>query len=144
MSDARLHKPRLYRLEGTDALPHHPALLGTRCECGYAHFPPQNYGCEQCGRYGDALTDIALSGRGTLTSVATVHIHSGFATDADTIPIMVPFTIATVELDEGPRVRGLLVEGTGAVRPGTMVVTSMADIGAGGTRILDLRFALES
>jgi uncharacterized OB-fold protein len=73
-----------------------------------------------------------------------VHIDSGSATDADTIPITVPFTIATVKLDEGPRVRGLLVEGTGEVLPGTMVVTSMADIGAGGTRILDLRFAIES
>ena len=144
MSQARLHKPLLYRLEGTDALPEHPALLATRCDCGYTHFPPQSYGCEQCGRHGAALTDVALSGRGKLVSVATVHLHNAVAGADDVVPVTAPFTIATVELDEGPRVRGLLAEGAKDIEPGTVVVTSMMDIGRNGATVLDLRFSVEA
>jgi uncharacterized protein len=143
MSQARLHKPLLYRLKGTDALPNHPALLGTRCTCGHTHFPPHHYGCEQCGRHGAALTDVALNGRGELVSVATVHLHNAAITDDDVLPIAAPFTIVTVALDDGPRVRGLLAEGAQDIEPGTTVVTSMMDIGRNGVTVLDLRFSPE-
>ena len=144
MSQARLYKPLLYRLEGTDALPRHPALLATRCECGYTHFPPQSYGCELCGRHGAALTDVALSGRGKLISIATVHLHNAAAATDDVMPVTAPFTVATVELDEGPRVRGLLADGPTDFTPGAIVVTSMMDIGRNGNTVLDLRFSVEA
>ena len=34
-----LLKPALYRAEGADAVPEHPALLGGACACGYVFFP---------------------------------------------------------------------------------------------------------
>ena len=142
MPNSRLHKPSLYRPVGTDALPDYPALLATRCECGYTHFPPQHYGCEQCGKYGDALTDVALSGQGTVTAVATVHLHQAAGGADDVRPLAAPFTIATVELDEGPRVRGVLADKSATADVGARVFTSLVDIGRDGSQVLDLRFVL--
>lgn len=140
MSEPRLLKPSLYRREGTDMVPDHPALLGSRCECGYVHFPPQTYGCEQCGRYGASLHESALSGRGQVLSVATVHIHQAKA-DPDVMPLEAPFTLATVQLDDGPRIRGLLTDDCTDAVPGMSVCTTLVDVGRDGHTVLDLRFA---
>lgn len=139
MTQPRLLKPALYRREGTETAPEQPALLGTRCECGYVHFPPQAYGCEQCGRHGAALGEVALGGHGTVTSAATVHIHNA-RTDDDVQPLQAPFTVVTVQLEDGPRVRGLLADDSSDVIPGVRVRTTMVDVGRNGHAILDLRF----
>ena len=86
---------------GTDAVPDRPALVGGRCVCGYVFFPMQTYGCEKCGRYGDDLKKVSLSGRGRLLAFARVHLH------ARPYP-KVPFTVVVVVLDDGPVIKALL------------------------------------
>ena len=85
-----------------------PALNGGRCRaCGYVFFPPQWYGCEVCGAGIEQLEGKALVGRGKLSSFATVHLHQGKGIEA-------PFTVGVIVLDDGPAIRALLTEKTGA------------------------------
>ena len=78
-------------------------LTGGKCPCGYVFFPMQTFGCEMCGRNGKDLTPVTLSGRGRVVSKAVVHIHA----DPKRPP---PFTVAVVELEEGPQIRALLAD----------------------------------
>jgi uncharacterized OB-fold protein len=78
-------------------------LVGGKCRCGYVFFPMQIFGCEMCGRYGDDLTPVTLSGRGQVVSKAVVHIHA----DPKRPP---PFAVAIVALEEGPQVRAFLAD----------------------------------
>ena len=61
----------------------------------------QTYGCEKCGRYGDDLKEVRLSGRGRLLAFAQVHLHAG--SDPK-----VPFTVVVIALDDGPVIKALL------------------------------------
>lgn len=141
-----LLKPALYRAQGTPALPEHPALLGGTCRCGHVFYPWQSYGCERCGATGDALTPVALSGRGRVESSAVVHLHASPARQA-------PFTVTAVRLEDGPLVRTLALgseagQGTGGTRlvPGDAVVAVLAEVldgqqeGSTQARALDLCF----
>jgi hypothetical protein len=131
MTAPDLLKPALYRAEGSDTDPDHPALLGGACECGHVFFPPQTYGCERCGRM--SLATRALSGAGKLLASARVHLHGGKTRAA-------PFTIVSVRLDDGPIVRTLLA-GDDAVHPGDRMVTMLVPVtNAEGAELLDLRF----
>jgi uncharacterized OB-fold protein len=78
-------------------------LVGGKCRCGYVFFPMQLFGCEMCGRNGDDLTPVTLSGRGRVVSKAVVHIHA----DPRRPP---PFAVAIVALEEGPQIRALLAD----------------------------------
>lgn len=137
MSDAQLPllKPALYA-RGPDAS---PILLGGRCECGHVFFPMQTFGCERCGKHGDALQPISLRGRGTLRSAATVHVHADEKRPA-------PFVVGTIALDDGPVIRTLLLDAPeGAVidrvQPGTRVEAALIAVSIdGGQQALDLRF----
>ena len=132
-----LLKPALYRQEGTDAVPGHPALLGGACvACGYIFFPLQRYGCEKCGAL--AIAPRALSGAGRLLAQASVHLHAGKGREA-------PFTVGAVRLDDGPIVRTLIVEGTGPLAVGQRVATTLETVAdPEGAARLDLRFAPEA
>lgn len=131
MTTPTLLKPTLYRAEGSEADPSHPALLGGACECGYVFFPPQGYGCERCGR--TALKPRVLSGRGRLIASARVHLHGGKTRQA-------PFTVGSIQLDDGPIVRTLLVDAD-TIMPGDQVVTTLVPAAdAEGAEQLDLRF----
>lgn len=126
-----LLKPTLYRAEGSDADPAHPALLGGVCTCGYVFFPMQTYGCERCG--GRGLSTRALSGRGKVLASARVYLHAGKNRQA-------PFTVVSVALDDGPILRTLL-DGDEEVHPGDSMVTTLVPVPDGeGTQRLDLRF----
>ncbi|XVV38308.1 Zn-ribbon domain-containing OB-fold protein [Streptomyces sp. CA-100214] len=82
-----------------------PKLHGGRClGCGFVFFPFQTYGCEKCGSYGTSLQPFDLSGSGEVTASTVVHRHADPARTA-------PFRVARVTLDEGPSVRGLVVQG---------------------------------
>ena len=127
-----LLKPNLYRAEGSDDDPAHPALLGGMCTCGYVFFPMQNYGCERCGR--TALSPRALSGRGELLASARVHLHGGKTRQA-------PFTVGSIALEDGPIVRTLLAGDEVSLHPGAQMVTTLVPvIDAEGAERLDLRF----
>jgi uncharacterized OB-fold protein len=83
-----------------DALGEHRLLL-PRCNvCGRHWFPPTP-GCPNCGANDFAF--VEASGRGTLYSWVVIQraLHPEFARD-------VPYTIALVELEEGPRLFGRL------------------------------------
>jgi len=127
MPSAPLLKPDLYT--ATDR----PALLGGRCTCGHVFFPMQTYGCEKCGRHGNALAPFELAGEGELIASAQVHMHAGKGRDA-------PFTVCAVRLKDGPMVRTLLVEGAEDLEPGTKMVAVLVPVASEEGGRLDLRF----
>ena len=134
MSSHPLLKPALYSEAGTSALPDHPALVGGRCVCGHIFFPMQTYGCEKCGRHGGDLSPVTLSGRGTLLASATVHMHMGKGRQA-------PFLVGSIELDDGPMVRTLIVESDDKLAPGDIMLTTLVPVTVGEDgECLDLRF----
>lgn len=94
-------KSPLFTVAGTEGVPDRPALIGGRCTCGHIFFPMQTYGCEKCGRHGEHLQTIPLSGRGRLHTFAQVHLH------ARPEP-RTPFTVVSIALDDGPIIRALL------------------------------------
>lgn len=138
MAETELLKPALYATEGTASVPDHPSLKGGKCQCGYVFFPLQTYGCEVCGRTGDALQPVALSGRGTLIASSTVHIHAAKNHEA-------PFTIGAIKLDDGPTVRTLLVDvDAKALKPGQPMVTKIVPVSSAAGKTFDLRFTTAS
>ena len=101
--------PGLYEVEADV-----PSLIGTRCSaCGRVYFPPLSIGCEACGATEDRLDPAALEARGVLYSLATVHSQHG-APEA-------PFTIAEIQLDGGPLIRGALSADAGELEIGQPV-----------------------
>ena len=115
-----------------------PVLRGGRCECGYTFFPMQTFGCERCGRSGEALQPMELSGWGKLVATAAVYVHSDHKRPT-------PFVIGTVALDDGPVIRTLLTEAPPAnseqpVRVAAMLVPVESADGNGTA--LDLRFRI--
>ena len=136
-----LKKPELYSpAHEHDAAPGAAALLhGMRCTCGHVAFPPQQYGCERCGRHGDDLRPVSLSGRGRLLASSVVHMH------AAAYPVA-PFTVVEVELEEGVVTRGLLAgDQAGGAKPGALLRSVLqAEPAADGGEVLDLRFALNT
>jgi uncharacterized protein len=114
-----------------------PALIGRRCRaCGYVFFPPQSYGCEVCGALASEFDTIALKGRGTLKSFATVHVHHGKGIEA-------PFTVGVIALAEGPVVRAVLIERTDTgLKIGDTMHSVLVSAGAddNANQIVELRF----
>lgn len=123
-----------FEAAGTDAVPQFPALIGGKCRCGNIFFPMQRFGCEACGRQGDDLSEVKLSGRGTLHTFAQVHLH------ARPYP-KVPFTVLEIALDDGPLVRALFDQPTEAdLRRGDRMVATVVRQRRGETDIDVLRF----
>lgn len=117
-----------------------PLLRGGRCDCGYVFFPMQTFGCERCGRTGDALQPHPLIGRGRLRSAATVHVHADEKRKT-------PFVIGTVALDGGPIIRTLLldaVDDRAALGMRVEAVLVPVDLPEQEKTVLDLRFRAES
>lgn len=71
-------------------------LVIQRCECGRLAHPPVA-SCPRC--HSTRLTWSQMSGRGTVYAFTVVH-HSVHPATASAIP----YVIALVELDEGPRI----------------------------------------
>lgn len=90
------------------------ALVGEVCpHCESKIFPPRDV-CPECGQ--DARDLHEFSGRGTVYSYTTVYdAPSGFEESA-------PYTVALVELEEGPMVTAQLTDlSNGSVEIGTPV-----------------------
>jgi uncharacterized OB-fold protein len=80
-----------------------PRLRGTRCrKCGHRWFPASSFGCERCGGFGEDLELFAMGGGGRLLSSARI------ADGED------GFMLGSIELDDGPVVRGILEDATAA------------------------------
>jgi uncharacterized OB-fold protein len=134
MPDPILAQPALYTAEAT------PQLKGGRCtKCGYVFFPPQTYGCEFCGALTDQLEPLALAGKGTLHSFATVHLHQ----DRSGKGPQAPFTVGLIVLDDGPAVRAILTERTDeGLHIGDRMQSALAPAGINdeGKPLVELRF----
>ena len=77
-----------------------PVIIGTTCaSCGFAWFPPVEFGCERCGSDGKSLIESSFLLTGTLLSFADIM------PDTDT-----SFTLSTIELENGPTIRAILGE----------------------------------
>lgn len=99
----------------------HGVVLFQRCaDCGHAQWYFRAM-CSQC--WSRSLDQVASSGRGSVYSVTTVEQTADPALAAE-----LPFTLALVQLEEGPRVLGR-IEGDGAVGIGDPVTATFRDIG---------------
>jgi uncharacterized OB-fold protein len=91
-----------------EALREHRIVL-QRCDAqGHLRFPPMP-ACPYCGARGH--TEVEVSGRGRVYAMVRVHRALTPAMAGE-----VPYAVATVELDEGPRVVARLEEGDGRLR----------------------------
>ena len=96
-------------------------LLIKRCRgCGRTHHYPRPF-CPHCWS-GDVEWEEA-SGRGTVYTYSTVHVN-----DLPPFGAKVPYTVAIVELDEGPRLMTNLVDTDGVeLRVGLPVEVTFVD-----------------
>lgn len=78
-----------------------PCLLGSRCDACGALFHPARPVCLAC--HGRSLRDVALEGRGTIH--ACTHVHMPLRPSQREAR---DYWVAQVDLDDGPRVQGLL------------------------------------
>jgi uncharacterized OB-fold protein len=105
------------------SLREHSAKL-QKCEhCGKFRFPPSP-SCYYCGTPGGNWE--VISGQGDIYSWAEIHhpIDKRLATD-------VPFTIVLVDLEEGPRIAGRLINaGQSEIKAGMPVKVRYDDIDA--------------
>lgn len=78
-------------------------MIGTKCEtCSQCFFPSRSI-CPKCRRKGK-ITKIQFSGNGKIHSYTTIYSPpTGFEDQ-------VPYTIAIIELDEGARILGQIVD----------------------------------
>ncbi|OYD70356.1 OB-fold domain-containing protein [Rhodococcus sp. OK302] len=120
--------PRLYEVN-EDGL---PVLTGIRDSGGFISYPVQDAGSLSNGDHGPDLTPVTLSGRGQITATATVRLHPGPG-------IETPFTVASILLEEGPLVRGILdADDRGCI--GDTVVATTTAVPRGEDEVYELRF----
>ena len=92
----------MFTAEGTPACPDAPAIVGIRCnDCNAVAFPFQPFGCENCGS--SNVAQSRFDGQGRVITTARVHFHAD-----PNLPA--PFTIASVLLDCGAFVRGIVAD----------------------------------
>ncbi len=98
-------------------------LTGTRCDtCDTTYFPPRQL-CPECRREGD-VEEQELNGTGTVVTYTTVHEPSP-EYEGDS-----PYSLAIVELDEGPRVTAQIVDDE--IQVGDEVEACFRRMGEGG------------
>lgn len=92
--------PRFWR-----EIPQRYNLIGCQCgECKSIFFPPRE-SCPLCRRRSiDKMKHIKLNGKGTILTYSIIHTASGY------FEKQVPYPIAIIELDEGPRITAQLVD----------------------------------
>ena len=93
-------------------------------QCGHAMFYPRPY-CPRCSS--DDLTWTVSSGRGFVHAMTVVHR----APNRDWRD-RVPYVLALVDLDEGPRLMTVISDSPDNVRIGAPVSVKFEDLGTGG------------
>ena len=100
-------------------------LTGTRCStCGSVYFPPKSF-CPKCRRKGN-IEEFKFSGKGKIVSYTIVRVPpEGFEKYA-------PYAVAIIELDEGTRITGQIVDDINDVETGKRVETVFRRISEDG------------
>lgn len=101
-----------------DGLRAHRIVLQRCDDCGRARFPPMPT-CPHCGSR--RATRLDATGRGSVYSYVTAHQPVSPGYDGE-----LPYTVATVELDEGVRVLGR-IEPAAAASIGDLVAARFVD-----------------
>ena len=116
-----------------------PTLVGHECRhCRRRAFPPDPYGCEQCGADSGELSAVDLEAKGTIHAIAEVHRHHHPRPAT-------PFTVATIVLDEGISIKAVIEQVGGSdatVGDRVQGVLVPWETDEDGTEIVDLRFAV--
>jgi uncharacterized OB-fold protein len=100
-------------------------LLIQRCTACGAHLAPGSRACTEC--LSEALAWVLASGRATLFTYAVMHqrYHPGFADE-------LPYNLAVVELEEGPRLNTNIVDvANDELRVGMPLVVTFVEAGDG-------------
>jgi len=86
-------------------IPQRYNLIGNKCTvCGRVFFPPRE-SCPYCRRKSlGKMQEIHLSGKGRIITYTIIHSATEDFED------QVPYPIAIVELDEGPRITAQIVD----------------------------------
>jgi uncharacterized OB-fold protein len=103
-------------------------LVVQKCaSCGALRYPPLP-GCPECLGRDAEWTELRPTG--TVWSYAVYHraLHPAFAGD-------VPYTVAVVELDDGPRITARMAAGAGRVAVGSRVTAEFEDVAPDVTQL---------
>ena len=92
--------PRFWR-----EIPQRYNLIGNKCgACSRIYFPPRE-SCPYCRRKSMGnMKDIKLSGKGKVITYSIIHVAPENFED------QIPYPIAIIELDEGPRITAQIVD----------------------------------
>ena len=125
-----MHVSQNWRLNNTRY-----GLIGERCpSCGVAIFPPRDV-CPECAA--EAKTPVQLSGKGTIYSFTTLQeAPAGFEEQA-------PYTLALIQLAEGPLITAQLTDLDGAPeigQPVEMVTRKLREDGDHGVILYGYKF----
>lgn len=95
--------------------------------CGALRYPPLS-GCPEC--LGTVAEWIELGPAGSVWSYAVYHraLQPAFADE-------IPYTVAVVELDDGPRITARMVRGSDPIGVGTRVTAAFEDVTADVTQL---------
>ena len=87
------------------AIPQRYNLIGSQCgSCGEVFFPPRE-SCPYCRRKSMGnMKEIKLCGKGEVETYTIIHVGS------EDFEEQVPYPIAIVKLDEGPKVTAQIVD----------------------------------
>jgi len=80
-------------------------LEGTECpKCGKKYFPVRSV-CPECHRESvGRMKNVKFSGKGKVFSHTVIHVGSSM------FQMQTPYIMAIIELDEGPRIAGQIVD----------------------------------
>ena len=86
-------------------IPQRYNLIGNKCEeCGQVFFPPRE-SCPKCRRKSmGKIKEIKLTGKGEIVTYSIIHVGPEEFED------QVPYPIAVIQLDEGPRITAQIVD----------------------------------
>jgi uncharacterized OB-fold protein len=86
-------------------IPQRYSLLGNRCgACERTYFPPRE-SCPYCRRKSiGKMNDLKFSGKGEIVSYTIIH------SAPEDFENQVPYPIAVIELEEGPRITAQIVD----------------------------------
>ncbi len=92
--------PRFWR-----EIPQRYNLEGTECpKCGKKYFPPKSV-CDSCRRESiGKMKKVKMSGKGKIYTYTVIHVGSSM------FQLQTPYVMAIIELDEGPRITGQIVD----------------------------------